>query len=56
MSDLLIYFRITTNKDNIMVLQDRADEMDQWKPRIVELEKLTAQLNSNYTDLRVSND
>lgn len=39
-----------------MVLQDRADESDMWNPRIVELEKLTAQLNSNYTDLRISND
>ena len=49
-------FRITTNKNNIAVLTDRADEMDNWKPRILELEKLTAELNANFVDLRVSND
>jgi len=30
--------------------------MDDWKPRMIDLEKLTAELNANTTDLRVSTD
>jgi len=48
--------QITSNADSIVGLKERADEMDDWKPRMIDLEKLTAELNANTTDLRVSTD